>query len=629
MTTGSRTGKRRALLIVLLLIVCLPGTFAQTEKHTVSITVIRGEAVQPALSALGGVVSDTLELILRLIGGFDVVRADFLTPEVSLPISRLFFTQIKAEKAVYGDISPNAEGGYTIRVWIWSAADSENPKLIEHGIESALGVFEVADDLAVQVASAVTGQELALGTVVLKNTEQLGQFGVYVDKLPVGKNVTRFRIPAGEHELIVAQPGLLGDQPVQAFKVVVEADGTLELALEMKQAEAVREKPAAEEPAMAGPGETQKQTGTLRVTTSPPGARVLLDQQLLGLTPLELYGVPVGRYELRLERELFSGVTQLAEIRANEVTEAAYTLDVDINDPAVKGAFVTPWMSSVVAVGGLVLEGIYVYSTAGFDTGYMNGFSSSLFGYGSPAVVSLLDLGLAASLRFGHFAAGDTTTGATIALIDMGAVAVSKLLGFWNSQLVQQEGQNTTPSALRSFLNTASPIVFVAAIILSSLYDVALAPLAATKTNERVLETIKSSGSLPLPPSYPQRSLFIEAGAGALASVGYRFGLIRDYLYVDALAAASLTSLSPMQIGPSISARISGYPFGSATGPLRLYVSVGASAETDFISIGLSISPAVGYDLKLPWFDIYSVSSLAFGLLTGTRTIQFGIGVRI
>jgi tetratricopeptide (TPR) repeat protein len=43
-------------------------------------------------------------------------------------------------------------------------------------------------------------------------------------------------------------------------------------------------------------------TGALRVDTTPPGADVILDGQLVGATPLEMFDLPAGRYALRLEK---------------------------------------------------------------------------------------------------------------------------------------------------------------------------------------------------------------------------------------------------------------------------------------------------------------------------------------
>jgi hypothetical protein len=633
---GSKTGalqskamSRRMLCMGMLFLLFLPHVFAQTQNKTVVITVLRAEPGQTAQVAFGRAISDTVELILRLSGGFTVTRADFLLPEVSLSDSRLYYGQVKAEKAVYGTVRRSGDTGSEIDVSIWSASEPTSSRQVTRTIRTALEVFDVADDLAVQVASAVAGRDLALGTIELRNTDALDQFSVYVDKLLVGKNVTRFRVPAGPHQLIVAKAGLLGDQAVQAFDATVHADETLELSLEIKKEQAEKPAQPAAQPAQAEASQQGLlvQTGTLKVSTEPSGARVLLDRKLLGVTPLELFGVPVGRYELRLERELFRGITQLADIRANEATETAQTLEVDQAYPKVKAALITPWVSSMISAGTLLLQSGYIGGVAAVDTSYFNGAFN--------AVVPALDIGISESMRgFGHFSTGDYNTGLILTLVTAGTWVASLGLNYWYNALNQQAlaAQSTgsyQPTPLISFLSGAYIGLPIASMSLAVLYDIAFVPLSATRMNEKILETIRRTGSLPVPPTYLERRWEIEAGAGAMARVGYRLPLIKDWLYAEALGAVSLTSLYPMEIGPALTARLSGYPFGSMTGAVRPFITLGLTADTDFSSFGLAIDAALGYDLRLPWLDMYSLSQLTWGLIAGTRSVLFGIGVRL
>jgi len=66
--------------------------------------------------------------------------------------------------------------------------------------------------------------------------------------------------------------------------------------------------------------------GTLRVSSTPPGASVYLQDRLIGRTPLESSDVPAGRHNLRLERDKYKPVTIQATIRGNDIT----SLDIDL-----------------------------------------------------------------------------------------------------------------------------------------------------------------------------------------------------------------------------------------------------------------------------------------------------------
>jgi sugar lactone lactonase YvrE len=67
--------------------------------------------------------------------------------------------------------------------------------------------------------------------------------------------------------------------------------------------------------------------GTLKVTTVPAGASVYLQGRQIGRTPLELPDVPVGRHDLRIERDKYKPAAIQALIEGDETNSIDLTLE--------------------------------------------------------------------------------------------------------------------------------------------------------------------------------------------------------------------------------------------------------------------------------------------------------------
>lgn len=101
----------------------------------------------------------------------------------------------------------------------------------------------------------------------------------------------RVRLAAGPHEVKVIAPGYVTFRE----RVELTAGQTLELA-----------------PSLA------KAAGTLRIASQPPGAKVFLDGQQRGVTPLELTEVPAGKVKLKLVRQGYGDQTESVDLGAGE-----------------------------------------------------------------------------------------------------------------------------------------------------------------------------------------------------------------------------------------------------------------------------------------------------------------------
>ncbi|MFW5729258.1 MAG: hypothetical protein ACOCYG_06295, partial [Spirochaetota bacterium] len=167
-------------------------------------------------AALAENITRSLDVSLRLAADSSVDFADFILPHVAFDRAEIYYDKVQASRAVFGTVTAEDEG-YVVRAGLWTADDAGRPETREYRVESALEVFEVADRLAVEIASAVVGRDLTFGTIHVTNADALPAFAVYVDGNLTARNSADVRVLAGERRVIVARPGELGDEPVQQF----------------------------------------------------------------------------------------------------------------------------------------------------------------------------------------------------------------------------------------------------------------------------------------------------------------------------------------------------------------------------------------------------------------------------
>ena len=93
-----------------------------------------------------------------------------------------------------------------------------------------------------------------------------------------------------------------------------EPPTTLPTPPEASDEAAPQEETEDKQPAQADPAAP---VGRLRVTSSPPGAQVFIDDEEAGETPLTLPGVPVGSYRVEVRRDGYKPYSETARVEEN------------------------------------------------------------------------------------------------------------------------------------------------------------------------------------------------------------------------------------------------------------------------------------------------------------------------
>ena len=244
----ARHSRAVQFLLGILLVFTIDGTvFGQQApgKPTVVLTQLAAPQQDTVATELAASITQSVGLMLQLTGRVSVQRADFLFPNASLERAVAYYRKVGAEEAVYGSVDPAQNGSYVVDLRVWNTSGTRQLDLKET-ITSLLSSFSVADAISLKVASAIVGKKLAEGRLVVTGVGRLPAYSVYADGHLLGRNRSQFGILTGKRKVIIAKPGVLGDEPVQVFHVTIKPNETTTIALAKNPAPTKAKIPTAE-----------------------------------------------------------------------------------------------------------------------------------------------------------------------------------------------------------------------------------------------------------------------------------------------------------------------------------------------------------------------------------------------
>ncbi len=612
--------------IVTVLIIAAAVSLPVGAQDTAGTTVVtRFSAEGATAEQLALIVADSLELTLRLAGVSEVKRADYLMPEESLSATAGFYERTNARRAVFGAIQAREAGGYLVTARVWSSETSDISKVTTE-IDSVFGIFDLADDLALDIAAEVVGRDLAFATVEIENTDHLDSLAVYVDGQLIARNETEIQVLAGARTVTIARPGPLGDQPVEAFELTLQADQTARIALQPPAETSEEVDRAEEEPAPGAPGVSLSQqdrraaveTGSLLVETTPSGVTVLLDGERIGTTPLEAFGVETGRYELALERPLFRPTVAAVDVIPDATSTLAQPLEVNIDHPDVAGRLMAPAAPSIASLTTTALKAAYI--TWIFTSGHSWRWTSV---FSAEPPLAAIDLAAVGMLHAGSLLAHDPETAILLSAANAVLLAGPSVVATLTSEIT---GIDITQNNIYTGVAGVAAYVGSAAF---ALYDLAFTPAAAQRRNDRFVQEIQETGEVPAASSASRRRLVLSAGNGAVARVGYVQEILRPYGRIEVGAGTGLSGSDPVTATPLATLRLAARPLAHHAPGVHPELSGLVQAETDLEDYGISAGFAVGSVLSFQRFEIFWRSNYLYGLRTKKQSYVSSFGISL
>ncbi len=225
-----------------------------------------------ALDPIGTTVADTIELTLRLLGEFEVqeLTADRIPSGVvdgDVNALKEFSERETMDYVVFGSVEQIDED-FVITASVWERETALVTVSQQEVTNSIFGTFEASDRLATSFLSALSGQRIAFGSLVVQNRGwREGSYRVLVDGTQVGVDVTRIdSVLIGERNIaVVANTGARAGSIVfqERLQVTEGVEVSIDFALD-PPGESVAEAPVVpNEPTQVGPdpeSDTQPET---------------------------------------------------------------------------------------------------------------------------------------------------------------------------------------------------------------------------------------------------------------------------------------------------------------------------------------------------------------------------------
>ena len=269
---------------------------AEVTRPWVAVSLPGTAADDTGGEVLAGILADTIELTLQLIGRYEVRPR----PEVSDSITDAGTAALAAEKEeldylVFGRVERRTDGSTLFEISVYSRETGEVSLKQATTAASIFDTFDKAEELATEILGAFTGQRIAYGSLSLTNlAEDPGNYLVRLDGVPVGRNIQALeRILVGPREVeILSLEGESTGRPVSLVRMTFTEGAREELAFFLAAQRVVEPEP---EPEPEPEAEAETAAETDPVEPDPPAEIAEEPSEI----PLELRLYPWNREDYR------------------------------------------------------------------------------------------------------------------------------------------------------------------------------------------------------------------------------------------------------------------------------------------------------------------------------------------
>ncbi len=564
----------------------------KSENLRIGIVLIENPDDDAGIESLCETATDTIELTLRLVNKYTVERLDFLLPETNISRAKLYFKSNGIDNAVFGEIVRSKEGEYTFIVKGWERASDSIVVQAEERSTSVFDMFDIVDNITIEFIEDLSGEHIGFGKINFINKGVDSDYKIYVDGNYIGKNLGESDILYGERVFKITTPGQLGDTVVETVTVNVEENGEHDIVFSMG-------KVVSDITSL----DTSKVTaiGNLFIESDPVGSEVFLDNQSVGFTPLSLYGVGSGLYDLRVGSEYYIPAFQVLRLEPNIDNTLNFDLVINADQAEIREHLKDPAKTELWAVGVTTGQLIWLLG------------KSLLFNN-----INYVDV-LIMTPRYGHFLAGDVQTGVILSSISL--VSLMSITGIYDPVLETNVNNSGEIYGLTMGLAIGGSLV----------YDLVGTLFASQRWNEKFLKKLKTEGVIFEDKKGKDLLRYtIQTGGGGIIHAGVSWTPLWDWLYFEQLAGISYNYyLDILQPVFSSTSKVLFYPLPDAMSLFNPYVGVILNIGTDFNSTNFAYGLSSGFEIRLSWFDIFMEADLYVSNKYDTLPASLALGVRL
>ena len=200
---------------------------AEDYRPRVAVLPVVNETGENNYTPLCDTVSETIELILRLLGTYNVAGEEvWLGAE---PDSQEGFTKFAAEfgldEIIFGTMSTHEEGLFSFTISIYNVGDAEVKVTKEEVVYSILEVFDASDAVTVALLSEISDIHIGFGEIELIKTGGTGSYTVYLNDEKI-RNPEKMlkKILNGQYTFRIRQDRVMGDTVILEENIEVFED---------------------------------------------------------------------------------------------------------------------------------------------------------------------------------------------------------------------------------------------------------------------------------------------------------------------------------------------------------------------------------------------------------------------
>lgn len=555
-----------------------------SDNLRLGIVMIENPQSDAGIDSLCETVTDTIELTLRMVGKYDIERLDFLLPGADLERAKLYFRSMGFDNAVFGQIKRTEADEYIFIIDGWERNSDEILVHIEETATSVFDLFDIADNLTVELFEKLTGEHLGFGRVVYQREGVEADYDIEIDGNYIGRNIGESVVVEGERKFTIRAPGRYGDVVVKTAIIDIEENGEYHIGFSMDDV---------------------VPSGNLFIDADPEGSEVFIDDQSIGFTPLSLYDLEARLYNLRVGKEYFISVNQVLDLEPNIDNKLSFDLGIDAEHPDIKRRLKDPVRTELITAGitagqvAWLIGRSVIMSNDGFNMNYLDA--------------------LILTPRYGHLLMGDTKTGTILSLVSL--LGLTGMTGMYDPLLGNSSEK----------VKDLSSVLLGVALGSSVLYDLIGAPFAGAKWNENFLGSLKEEGiSFDKKEEKDPFRYTIQTGGGGIIHAGVSWSPLWDGLYLEQLAGVSLTQYYDI-LEPALTTttKILFYPMPGIMSFFSPYLGGLFILGSDFSSTNFAYGLASGFEISLPWLDIFLEADLSISNEFGTVPVTMALGVRL
>ncbi len=214
----------------------LQSVYPQEEAFKTRVAIIPMENMvkDEQYSVICDTVTDTVELTLKLIGEYNVTRADGVKPYEDPGSVKRYADRNKIDNIIFGKAYLDRNGSMIFQMSVYDRNWDVITITEERKAESIFEIFDTADQLVVSVVEDFSGIHVGFGTVRLFNLSENGDFEVFIDGEFVGRNLPEVkRVLNGVRRVVVMQTGLLEEHVVLDTEIEVYEDEVIDMSFNM------------------------------------------------------------------------------------------------------------------------------------------------------------------------------------------------------------------------------------------------------------------------------------------------------------------------------------------------------------------------------------------------------------